>query len=182
MNLESSGHSIIDLTTAVTCTSSQGSILPVMTAFQLDNMLWQMQDSPMQQLLDDAQREVVADVVNAALLASASGKPKWDVKPQVRKTCQPQPLQLHDYIMSDFAAIPCKLVDTKNAMLKAATLRSHFLDNDTSLFPLTFECMSSHNQGHKHASWQIHKQQMILGSMGRCCPHDFLIPRFSSCP
>lgn len=37
----------------------------------------------MQQLLDEAQREVVADVVNAALLASASGKPKWDVKPQV---------------------------------------------------------------------------------------------------
>jgi hypothetical protein len=54
--------------------------------FQVDNMLWQMQDSPMQQLLDDAQREVVADVVNAALLASASGKPKWEVKPQVRKT------------------------------------------------------------------------------------------------
>ena len=41
------------------------------------------QDSPMQQLLDEAQREVVADVVNAALLASASGKPKWEVKPQV---------------------------------------------------------------------------------------------------
>ena len=41
-----------------------------------------MQESPMQQLLDDAQREVVADVVNAALLASASGKPKWEVKPQ----------------------------------------------------------------------------------------------------
>lgn len=40
------------------------------------------EDSPMQQLLDDAQREVVADVVNAALLASASGKPKWEVKPQ----------------------------------------------------------------------------------------------------
>lgn len=61
------------------------SLLPVMTAFQLDNMLWQMQDSPMQQLLDDAQREVVADVVNAALLASASGKPKWEVKPQVSR-------------------------------------------------------------------------------------------------
>jgi len=44
----------------------------------------------MQQLLDpddpdDAQREVVADVVNAALLASAAGKLKWEVKPQVRK-------------------------------------------------------------------------------------------------
>ena len=38
----------------------------------------------MQQLLNDAQREVVADVVNAALLASATGKPKWEVKPQVR--------------------------------------------------------------------------------------------------
>lgn len=37
----------------------------------------------MYQLLDDAQREVVADVVNAALLASASGKPKWEAKPQV---------------------------------------------------------------------------------------------------
>lgn len=42
-----------------------------------------MQESPMYQLLDDAQREVVADVVNAALLASASGKPKWEAKPQV---------------------------------------------------------------------------------------------------
>lgn len=40
----------------------------------------------MQQLLNDAQREVVADVVNAALLASATGKPKWEVKPQVRPT------------------------------------------------------------------------------------------------
>ena len=35
------------------------------------------------QLLDNAQRQVVADVVNAALLASATGKPKWEVKPQV---------------------------------------------------------------------------------------------------
>ncbi|KAL3159307.1 hypothetical protein ABBQ32_011261 [Trebouxia sp. C0010 RCD-2024] len=40
------------------------------------------EESPMYQLLDDAQREVVADVVNAALLASASGKPKWEAKPQ----------------------------------------------------------------------------------------------------
>ena len=40
----------------------------------------------MQQLLNDAKREVVADVVNAALLASATGKPKWEVKPQVRRT------------------------------------------------------------------------------------------------
>ena len=38
----------------------------------------------MHQLLDSAQREVVADVVNAALLASATGKPKWEVKPQVQ--------------------------------------------------------------------------------------------------
>ena len=37
----------------------------------------------MHQLLDDAQREVVADVVNAALLAQATGKPKWELKPQV---------------------------------------------------------------------------------------------------
>lgn len=37
----------------------------------------------MRQLLEDAQREVVADVVNAALLASATGKPRWEVKPQV---------------------------------------------------------------------------------------------------
>ncbi len=65
---------------------------------------------------------------------------------------QPQPLQLHDYIVSEFAAISWKLVDAGNAMLKTATLHSHFLANDTSLFPLTFECMSSHNQGHKHAS------------------------------
>ena len=86
MSFESNVHSIIDLATAITCFSSKKSLLPVMIAFQVDNMLWQMQDSPMQQLLDDAQREVVADVVNAALLASASGKPKWEVKPQVRKT------------------------------------------------------------------------------------------------
>ena len=65
---------------------------------------------------------------------------------------QPQPLQLHYYIMSDFAAIPCKLVDADDAMLKAATLHSRFLADDTSLFPLTLECMSSHNQGHKRAS------------------------------
>ena len=37
----------------------------------------------MSQLLDNAQRQVVADVVNAALLAAATGKPKWEVKPQV---------------------------------------------------------------------------------------------------
>lgn len=43
----------------------------------------QLQESPVQELLSDAQREVVADVVNAALLASASGKPRWEIKPQV---------------------------------------------------------------------------------------------------
>lgn len=54
----------------------------------------------MQQLLDEAQREVVADVVNAALLASASGKPKWEVKPQVScllsliASCTPSPSTL----------------------------------------------------------------------------------------
>ena len=54
----------------------------------------------MQQLLDEAQREVVADVVNAALLASASGKPKWEVKPQVSclltliASCTPTPSSL----------------------------------------------------------------------------------------
>ncbi len=31
---------------------------------------------------------------------------------------QPQPLQLHDYIVSEFAAISWKLVDAGNAMLK----------------------------------------------------------------
>lgn len=40
------------------------------------------EESPMCQLLDNAQRQVVADVVNAALLAAATGKPKWEVKPQ----------------------------------------------------------------------------------------------------
>ena len=48
-----------------------------------------MQESPMYQLLNDAQREVVADVVNAALLASATGKPKWEVKPQVSPSSYP---------------------------------------------------------------------------------------------
>jgi len=65
---------------------------------------------------------------------------------------QPQPLQLCDDIISDFAIIPCELVDADTAMLRTATLQSHFLANHTSLFPLTFECMRSHNQGHKHAS------------------------------
>lgn len=109
----------------------------------------------MQQLLDDAQREVVADVVNAALLASASGKPKWEVKPQVRNLCMhghPQPLQLHDHIVSEFAAIFLKLVDADAAMLTMATLHSYFLANDTCWFPITFECMRSHNSGCKHAS------------------------------
>lgn len=64
---------------------------------------------------------------------------------------KPQPLQLHDNIMSDFAAVPCKLVGADNAMLRTATLQSHLLANDTSLFPPSFECTSSHNQGHKHA-------------------------------
>ncbi len=55
----------------------------------------------MQQLLDDAQREVVADVVNAALLASATGKPKWEVKPQVRHT------HTHCHIFTVLAIVSC---------------------------------------------------------------------------
>ncbi len=59
----------------------------------------------MQQLLDDAQREVVADVVNAALLASASGKPKWEVKPQVRQTFCTVSLSLCSFVMTSFQTL-----------------------------------------------------------------------------
>ena len=121
--------------------------------FQVDNMLWQMQDSPMQQLLDDAQREVVADVVNAALLASASGKPKWEVKPQVRKTFCTVSLSLCSFMITSCQSLQQFLGSLLMRVMQCKkTLHSHFLGNDTSLFPLTFECMSSHNQGHKHAS------------------------------
>lgn len=58
----------------------------------------------MQQLLDEAQREVVADVVNAALLASASGKPKWDVKPQV--SCLVVTASLNLYLLTSFVVNP----------------------------------------------------------------------------
>lgn len=66
----------------------------------------------MHQLLNDAQREVVADVVNAALLASATGKPKWEVKPQVSSSSNPNAPAWSSL------AVACCLDDTKANQLE----------------------------------------------------------------